>query len=116
VHNLMNCPGCFGFVDKTETFADELGLPRSVELLTSSKSLTEALKTFYKGQSGMDVPADSPQLKTAPGAGRRAGIPIYRDPNHQVIMGKQFPSRLNSFKGSFLTFANGSFATREKER
>jgi len=40
--DIRHVPESFGFTDKTEVFADELGLPRSVELFVSTERLRSA--------------------------------------------------------------------------
>ncbi len=94
---LRHCPDRFAYPDVTTTFADELGLPRSVDLFTSKTRFLAAKTDWDKEQSFGDRYTEW-HKKTA--ANLQEGLLVfhYAVLESTNVLGRSFPTKFEFFQ------------------
>ena len=94
---LRHCPDRFAYTDVTTTFADELGLPRTVDLFTS-KARFLAAKTAWDGEHSFGDRYTEWNKKTA--ANLQEGLLVfhYAVLESTNVLGRSFPLKFEFFQ------------------
>ena len=94
---LRHCPDRFAYTDVTTTFADELGLPRSVDLFTS-KARFLAAKAAWDGEHSFGDRYTEWNKKTA--ANLQEGLLVfhYAVLESTNVLGRNFPTKFEFFQ------------------